>query len=189
MGQIEVGQLRRGSAIMVDGAPTIIEDLQFVKPGKGQGLYKCKLRNLNSGSLYDRTFRSSERFDEADVVHLDMQFTYADEENLNFMDQKSFEQYYMPIAEAGEAPHYLSEGLEVKVTLCSQRPILIALPNFVVLQIIDSAPGVKGDTATGATKQVTVQTGYRLQAPLFVERGDWLKIDTRTGDYVERVKK
>jgi elongation factor P len=189
MSEIDVGQLRRGSAIVIDGAPTIIEDLQFVKPGKGQGLYKCKLKNLNSGSRYDRTFRSSESFEEADVVHLDMQYTYADGENLNFMDLKSFEQYYMPIADAGDAVHYLKDGTDLKVTLCNQRPVDLLLPNFVVLAVTEAAAGIKGDTATGATKGVVVETGYKVQAPLFVEVGDLLKIDTRTGEYVERVKK
>ena len=188
MSQIEVGQLRRGTAILVDGNLTQIAELEFVKPGKGQGLYKCKLRNLTTGALYDRTFRSSERFEEADVTERDMQFLYKDDDSYYFMDKDSYEQVYMPSAQIGNRANFLKDGVEVKMLLNVDRPIEIELPNFVVLQVTMSPPGIKGDTSGGATKAATVETGLELQVPLFINEGELLKIDTRTGQYVERVK-
>ncbi len=188
MSQIEVGQLRRGTAIIVDGNLTQIAELEFVKPGKGQGLYKCKLRNLTTGALYDRTFRSSERFEEADVTERDMQFLYRDDDSFYFMDKDSYEQVYMPTSQVGDKANFLKDGVEVKMLLHSERPIECELPNFVVLRVTISPPGIKGDTSGGATKAATVETGLELQVPLFINEGELLKIDTRTGQYVERVK-
>jgi len=188
MSQIEVGQLRRGTAIILDGNPTLIAELQFVKPGKGQGLYKCKLRNLTTGALYDRTFRSSERFEEADVTERDMQYLYKDGGSFYFMDKDSYEQVHMPADQVGDRASFLKDGIEVKMMLHAGRPIEIELPNFVVLEVTVSPPGIKGDTSGGATKAATVETGLELQVPLFINEGELLKIDTRNGQYVERVK-
>jgi len=188
MSQIEVGQLRRGSAILLDGHPTLISGLEFVKPGKGQGLYKCKLRNLTTGALYDRTFRSSERFEEADVTQRDMQYLYKDADSFHFMDKDSYEQVHMPVPDVGDNANFLKEGVEVKMMLHAGRPIDIELPNFVVLEVTMSPPGIKGDTSGGATKAATVETGLELQVPLFINEGELLRIDTRTCQYVERVK-
>jgi elongation factor P len=188
MSQIEVGQLRRGSAIMIDGNPTVITGLEFVKPGKGQGLYKCKLRNLTTGALYDRTFRSSERFEEADVTQRDMQYLYKDGDSFYFMDKDSYEQVFMPADQVAEQANFLKDGIEVKMTLHASRPIEIELPNFVTLEVTMSPPGVKGDTSGGATKAATMETGLELQVPLFINEGELLKVDTRTSQYVERVK-
>ncbi len=188
MSQIEVGQLRRGTAVMLDGNPTLIVGLEFVKPGKGQGLYKCKLRNITSGALYDRTFRSSERFEEADITERDMQYLYKDDDSFYFMDKDNYEQVYMPANEVGVRANFLKDGVEVKMLLHGQRPIEFELPNFVVLEVTLSPPGIKGDTSSGATKAATLESGLELQVPLFINEGELLKIDTRTGQYVERVK-
>lgn len=188
MTQIEVGQLRRGSAIMIDGNPTLIVGLEFVKPGKGQGLYKCKLRNLTSGANYDKTFRSSERFEEADVTERDMQYLYKDGDSFYFMDKDSYEQVFMPADQLGEQANFLKDGVEVKMKLHASRPIVLELPNFVVLEVTMSPPGIKGDTSGGATKTATMETGLELLVPLFINEGELLRVDTRTGQYVERVK-
>ena len=188
MSQIDVGQLRRGSAIMIDGNPTLITGLDFVKPGKGQGLYKCKLRNLTTGALYDRTFRSSERFEEADVTERDMQYLYKDGDSFYFMDKNSYEQVFMPADQVAEQSNFLKDGIEVKMKLHAGRPIVLDLPNFVVLEVASSPPGIKGDTSGGATKAAIMDTGLELQVPLFINEGELLRVDTRTSQYVERVK-
>jgi elongation factor P len=185
---IEAGQLRKGLAIIIDGTPHILVEMDFVKPGKGQALYKCKLRNLLTESLFDRTYRSGERFETADVHETDIQFLYADADFLHFMHMETYEQMTLARDGAGNALDFVKEGTDVKALLYEGRVIGIELPNFVVLEVTEAEPGVKGDTASGATKPVTVETGYTINVPLFIQAGNYLRIDTRSGQYVERVK-
>lgn len=181
--------LRKGLKFIKDGEPHTIVEFQFVKPGKGQALYKCKLRNIITGSTYDMTYRSGESFEKADVVERRMQYLYPDEDMYWFLDSTSYEQVCISREVLGEDALYLTDNLEVDVLMWGEKPIGMSLPNFVELQITECEPGVKGDTATGATKIATLSTGATVSVPLFVEQEEWIRIDTRTYAYVERVKK
>lgn len=181
--------LRKGLKIAIDGNPYIITDFQFSKPGKGQALYRCKLKNMMTGYTIDRTYRSGEKFEPANLDEVKMQFLYKDGDGFHFMDTQKYEQVALTEEQVGEAKNFLKENMEVTVLFFDSTPIDITLPIFVELQVIKSDPGVRGDTATGATKPATLETGYVIQVPLFIEEGEVLKIDTRTGEYVERVKR
>ena len=189
MAQIDAGQLRRGLAIMVDNAPHILLGVEFVKPVKGQALYKCRLKNIRSGVQFDRTFRSGDRFDVADVTESQMQYLYSDGSGYNFMLTDTYETFPVDKDVVGEAKNFLKENMVVNGLLYDGSPVAIELPNFVELEVTYAEPWLKGDTAAGSTKPVTVETGYQVQVPLFVAQGDRLRIDTRSGEYVERVKK
>jgi len=188
MTTIDAGQLRKGLALMIDGTPHLIVEMEFMKPGKGQALYKCKLKNLFTGQQYDRTYRSGERFETADVIENDLQYLYSDGDFLHFMHTETYEQLQLSTDAAGDVLNFLKENEVVKAILLDGRPIGIELPNFVVLEVTHANPGVKGDTASGATKPVELETGLTVQVPLFINEGNHLRIDTRTGQYVERVK-
>jgi elongation factor P len=180
--------LRKGTKLIIDGEPHVIAQFDFTKPGKGQALYKCKLRNMITGSLFDRTYRSGETFEPAALEERDMQFLYKDDDGYVFMDQKNYEQVTLPEEAIGEQKYLLVDNMEVKILLFRDRGIGITLPNFVNLRVTESDPWVKGDTAAGNNKPATVETGYTLQVPSFVEQGTLIQIDTRTGEYVTRVK-
>lgn len=181
--------LRKGLKIVIDGEPYIITDFEFSKPGKGQALYRCKLKNMLTGYTMDRTYRSGDKFEPANLNEVKMQFLYKDNDGYHFMNMTTYEQVDMTEEQVGDARSFLKENMEVSILFFDETPISIDLPNFVELQVVEAPPGIKGDTATGATKPVTLETGYNLQVPLFIEEGDILKIDTRTGQYVERKKK
>ncbi len=185
---LTAGDLRKGLKIEIDGEPYIIVDFEFSKPGKGQALYRCRLKNMITGSQFDRTYRSGDKFQSADLEEQDMQFLYKQGDSYHFMNTTSYEQIELSAAQAGEATNFLIDNLVVSMLLFQGRPIGINLPNFVELKVVRSDPGIKGDTAAGATKPATMETGYIIQVPLFIEEGEILKIDTRTGTYVERVK-
>jgi len=180
--------LRKGLKIIIDGAPYIITDFQFSKPGKGQALYRCKLKNMITGYTMDRTYRSGDKFEPANLEEVNAQFLYNDAEGYHFMDTNTYDNLTLTEEQVGEAKNFLKDSLYVSVLFFDKTPISISLPTFVELEVKKADPGVKGDTATGATKPATLETGYTLQVPLFIEEGDILKIDTRTGEYVERVK-
>ena len=185
----DVSELRKGQKVVIDQDPWLVTEYQFVKPGKGQALYKCKMKNMVTGAVVDRTYRSSEKFEKADLEEIRAQYLYGDGENHYFMNVDNYEQVSLNNDQVGEAINYMYENLDVSMLMYNGRPLAITLPNFVVLQIEKSDPGIKGDTASNATKPAVVTTGYTLQVPLFVEQGEWIKIDTRNGAYVERVKK
>ncbi len=184
----ESSDLRKGLKIIIDGQPYIITEFQFSKPGKGQALYRCKLKNMITGYTMDRTYRSGDKFEPANLEERRMQYLYNDAEGYHFMDTHTYDQVTLSEDNVGNAKNFLQDNMEVDVLFFNETPISINLPNFVHLKVVKSDPGVKGDTATGATKPATLETGYTLQVPLFIEEGDILKIDTRTGEYVERVK-
>lgn len=187
--QLDIADLRKGSKVVMDGAPWTVTEYQFVKPGKGQALYKCKLRNMISGALVDKTWRSGEKFEKADLEESRMQYLYADNDGYHFMNNENYEQVALKAEQVGDAVNYLYENLELDMLFYNGQPIGLTLPNFVVLHIVESEPGVKGDTASNTTKPAKLTTGYIIQVPLFVDENEWIKVDTRTGDYVERVKK
>jgi len=180
--------LKKGLKLMVDGEPHVIVQFDFTKPGKGQALYKCKLRNMITGSLFDRTYRSGETFDPAQLEERDMQYLYRDETGYVFMDTKNYEQITLSEETLGDDKYFLIDNMEVKILIFNGRGIGITLPNFVNLRVTQSEPWVKGDTAAGNNKPAVVETGYNLQVPSFVEEGTLIQIDTRTGEYVTRVK-
>ena len=184
-----VSDLKKGLKFIKDNEPHTVVEFQFVKPGKGQGLYKCKIRNMITGSQFEITYRSGESFPEADVTERKMQFLYPEDDRFCFMDTETYEQIYIDAESLGDDRQFLSDNLDVDVMMWGDRPIGLTLPNFVELQIVECEPGVKGDTATGATKSAKLSTGALVNVPLFVEGEEWIKIDTRTGSYVERVKK
>lgn len=181
--------LRKGLKIVIDDEPYIITDFQFSKPGKGQALYKCKLKNMITGFTVDRTYRSGDKFEPADIDEVHMQYLYKDNEGFHFMNTSTYDQVILTDDRVGEAKNFLLENMEVDISFFRGISIDISLPTFVELKVIESPPGVRGDTATGATKPVILETNYEIQAPLFIKKGEVIKIDTRTGEYVERAKK
>ncbi|NCO51024.1 MAG: elongation factor P [Deltaproteobacteria bacterium] len=180
--------LKKGLKILLDGEPHVITQYDFTKPGKGQALYKCKLRNMVTGTLFDRTYRSGESFEPANLEERDMQYLYQDDTGYVFMDQKSYEQTSISAEVLGDDKYFLIDNMEVKVLLFGERGIGLTLPNFVNLRVTVSEPWAKGDTAAGNSKPATVETGYTLSVPPFVDEGTLIQIDTRTGEYVTRVK-
>ncbi len=188
MGVLTASDLRKGLKLEIDGDPYIIVDFEFSKPGKGQALYRCRLKNMITGAQFDRTYRSGDKFNSADLEEQEYQFLYKQDTSYHFMNTTNYEQIELSVEAVGDAVNFLTENLVVSMLLFQGRPIGINLPNFVNLQVVQSDPGIKGDTAAGATKPATLETGFVIQVPLFIEQGEVLKIDTRTGAYVERVK-
>lgn len=184
----ESGDLRKGLKIEIDGEPYVVVQFEFVKPGKGQALYKCKLKNMLTGSQFDRTYRSGEKFNKADLEELDMEYLYFDGENYCFMNTSTYEQEFLGPDQVGDAKGFLKENTVCSMLFFDRRPIGLTLPNFVDLKIVKADPWVKGDTASGDSKPATLETGVTIQVPPFVEEGETIRIDTRTGQYVERVK-
>ena len=171
----------------IDGQPWAVVDFQFVKPGKGQAFTRTKLKNLITGSVVDRTFKSGENLVPADVEEKQMQYLYNDSEFYHFMDTSDYSQVGIPTDNLGAATKWLVEEMEVTVLFYKERPVSTDVPNFVELEITYCEPGVKGNTAQGATKQATLSTGATINVPLFIEQGTVVRVDTRTGDYVGRV--
>ncbi len=174
---------------MMGADPCVIVENQFVKPGKGQAFSRVKLRNLKTGRTIERTFKSGESVEAADVIDINMEFLYSDGEFWHFMDQESFEQYAADINAVGDASKWI-KGQEVcVVTLWNGNPLTIAAPNFVELTIAETDPGERGDTSGGGGKPATLETGAVVRVPLFVPQDELIKVDTRTAEYVGRVKK
>lgn len=188
MASFSTNEFKSGLKVLVEGDPCSILENEFVKPGKGQAFNRVKLRNLKTGRVVERTFRSGESLEGADVLEVPMQYLYCDGEHWHFMNESSFEQYVAGEEAVGEAKNWLKEQDICTITLWNGNPLLVAPPNFVNLEITETEPGVRGDTASGATKPATVETGANIKVPLFVNEGELVKIDTRTGEYVSRVK-
>jgi len=180
--------LRKGLKIEIDGDPYIVVQFEFVKPGKGQALYKCKLKNMLTGAQFDRTFRSGDKFNEANLEEHEMEYLYSDGEQYCFMNTSTYTQEFLNKDQVGDAINFLKENTVCNVLLFRGNPIEISLPIFVDLRIEKADPWAKGDTASGSTKPAALETGYEIQVPPFIEEGEMVRIDTRTGEYVERVK-
>ena len=185
---LESGDLKKGVKIEIDGEPYILVQFEFVKPGKGQALYKCKLKNMVTGAQFDRTFRSGEKFKQPDLEEQEMEYLYAEGEQFCFMNMTTYVQEYLTEEQLGDAKDFLKENTVCNILLFDGRPIGISLPIFINLKVEETEPWAKGDTASGDSKPATLETGYVLQVPPFIDKGELLKIDTRTGAYVERVK-
>jgi elongation factor P len=188
MASYSTNEFKSGLKVMMDSYPCSIIENEFVKPGKGQAFSRVKLRNLMTGRVVERTFKSGDRIEAADVMELNLQYLYNDGAAWHFMDEASFEQYAADQDAVGDAANWLKEQDVCTITLWDGAPIAVTPPNFVTLSIAETDPGVRGDTASGATKPATVQTGAVIKVPLFVDQGDLVKIDTRTGEYVSRAK-
>jgi elongation factor P len=185
----ETSDLRKGLKILHEGKPYVVTDCQFVKPGKGRPFTRTKIKNLATGAVLEVTFFSGDRIDEPDLEEQSMQFSYLEGDNYVFMNTENYEQVYIPGEALGENRNWIIDNLVCSVLFFEGKPIDISLPNFVVLQITESEPGFKGDTSGNTTKKAKLSTGVQIDVPLFVDEGEWVRIDTRTGQYVERVKK
>jgi len=185
----ESSDLRKGLKIEIDGDPYVVVQFDFVKPGKGQALYKCRLKNMVTGAQFDKTYRSGEKINKADLEEIKMEYLYFDGEAYCFMNSSNYEQEFLTADQLGDAKDLLKDNTECDVLMFDGRPIGVTLPIFMELEVTKADPWIKGDTASGDSKPATLETGYQLQVPPFVEEGEILKIDTRTGEYVERVKK
>jgi elongation factor P len=188
MALFSTNEFKSGLKVMLEGDPCVILENEFVKPGKGQAFNRVKLRNLKTGRIVDRTFKSGETIEGADVVDMEMQYLYHDGELWHFMVPSSFEQYAADARAVGEAQKWLKEQDLCIVTLFNNVPISVQPPNFVELTITETDPGVRGDTSGGGGKPATLETGAVVRVPLFVQTGEVIKVDTRTGEYVARVK-
>ncbi|HNR12927.1 MAG TPA: elongation factor P [Thermodesulfobacteriota bacterium] len=178
---------KRGLRIEYDGTPYSIVEFQHVKPGKGGAFVRTKLRNLITGSMFEKTFRAGEKVDKPDLEEKKMQYLYVEGGQYYFMDTETYEQTFLTIDQLGDSKNYLQEGITINALFYQGRPIGVELPIFVILQISKTEPGVRGDTASGGSKPATMETGAVIQVPLFLNEGDKIKIDTRTGEYIERV--
>ncbi|MBF0589575.1 MAG: elongation factor P [Magnetococcales bacterium] len=181
-------QLKQGTRVEINDQPWIIVSAQFVKPGKGQAFTKIKIKNLVNGRVIDRTFKSGDMVPKADVLDRNMQYLYNDGELWHFMDPDSFEQVAINAAQVEEVKLWLKDQESYDVTLWKGQAISVSPPAFVVFEITDCDPGVRGDTVSGATKPATLESGAVVKVPLFVNQGEKIKVDTRTGSYVERAK-
>jgi len=173
---------------MLEGDPCAIIENEFVKPGKGQAFNRVKLRNLKTDKVWERTFKSGESLEAADVIDTELQYLYNDSEFWHFMDTNTFEQLAADSVAVGESSKWLKEEAMCTVTLWNESPIKVTTPNFVELEIVESDPGMKGDTAAGGSKPATLSTGAVVRVPLFVQQGEIIRIDTRSGEYVSRAK-
>jgi elongation factor P len=188
MATYSTNEFKGGLKIMLDGDPCSIIENEFVKPGKGQAFNRVKIRNLKTGRVIERTFKSGESVEAADVIETEMQYLYNDGEFWYFMDPESFEQVSADAAAVGDTSKWLKDQDMCTVTLWNGAPIIVEAPNFVILTITDTDPGLKGDTSGGGGKPATLETGAVVRVPLFVQIGEAIKVDTRSGEYVSRAK-
>jgi len=188
MASYSTNEFRGGLKVMLDGDPCSIVENEFVKPGKGQAFSRVRLKNLKTGRTWDRTFKSGESLEAADVMDTDMQYLYSDGEYWHFMHPETFDQKQADQAAVADAIQWLKEQDICVVTLYNDQPLSVTPPNHVELEIAETDPGVRGDTATGGTKPAKLVTGAVVKVPLFLEEGEVVKVDTRTGEYIGRVR-
>jgi elongation factor P len=188
MANYSTNEFKSGLKVLLDGEPCAILENEYVKPGKGQAFNRVKLRNLNTGRQWERTFRSGESLEGADVMDIDMEYLYTDGDFYYFMEPSTFEQHQADAKAVGDTVKWLKEQDVCVVTLFNGVPLSVTPPNFVELEIVETDPGVRGDTATGGTKPARCTTGAVIRVPLFIDNGEVIKVDTRSGEYVSRVK-
>ena len=188
MASYNTNEFRSGLKLLIDGDPCAIVENEFVKPGKGQAFSRVKIRNLKTGRVVDRTYKSGESVEAADVVDYEMQYLYSDGDEWYFMDPQSYEQYVAGEAAVAEAKQWLKEEDICNITLWNGTPLLVEAPNFVELKIVETDPGLKGDTAQGGIKPALLETGASVRVPLFIEEGEVIRVNTKLGEYVSRVK-
>lgn len=181
-------EFRSGLKVLIDGDPCAIVENEFVKPGKGQAFNRVRIRNLRTGRVVDRTYKSGESLEAADVIDRSMQYLYSDGDQWHFMDPESFEQFAAGETVVADATDWLKEEDMCNITLWNNVPLVVEPPNFVELQIVETDPGMRGDTAQGGIKPARLETGATVRVPLFVEQGEKIRVNTRTREYVSRVK-
>lgn len=183
-----LNEIRSGMKLIIDNDPCVVVDNEFVKPGKGQAFNRLRYRNLKSGRVIERTYKSGDSIEAADVVEIDAQFLYGAGNEWHFMATDTYEQYAVHEAEVADAKLWLKEQCDCKLTLWNGNPILVAPPTFAILKIVETDPGLKGDTSGGGSKAAKLETGAVVRVPLFLQEGESIKVDTRTGTYVSRAK-
>lgn len=188
MATYSTNEFRNGLKVMLEGDPCSILDNEFVRPGKGQAFNRVRLRNLKTGRVWERSFRSGESLEGADVVDQTMEYLYNDGEFWHFMDPATFEQVQADKSAVGDCINWLKEQEKFEITLYNGAPLSVSAPNFIELPIVETDPGLKGDTAQGGSKPATLSTGAVVRVPLFLEIGEEIRVDTRTGEYVSRAK-
>lgn len=185
-GVIDTSEFRKGMKIEIDGEPFEIIEFQHVKPGKGSAFTRTTIRSLISGRNLEPTFKSGEKVDRPDIEEREMQYLYREGDDYHFMDQKNFEQTYLQEKALGDAKNYLKENINASILFFNGKAIGVTLPNSVELKVVKCDPGVRGDTVSGASKPAVLESGYTINVPLFINEGDVLKIDTRSGEYLTR---
>jgi elongation factor P len=185
----EAADLRKGLKVEIDGEPYLITDFDFCKPGKGQALYRCKLKSMISGGTMDRTFRSVDKIEKPNLEEKDLVYSYDEGDTYIFNDPETYDEVRIPASVLGNQKYFLDDNMECSVLFFRERPIEITLPFFVEKRIAETEPGARGDTATNVTKPAKIDNGYEIQVPLFVNEGDIVRIDTRNGQYADRVSK
>ncbi len=188
MASISTNEFRSGVKILLDGDPYSIVENEMVKPGKGQAFNRVKIRNLKTGRVIERKFKSGESVEAADVVEMDMQYLYQDGEFWHFMVPESFEQYTAGKSAVGDNAMWLKDGTVCIVTLFNNEPLVVTPPPHIELKVVETDPGLRGDTATGGQKPAKLETGAVVRVPLFINEGEVIRVDTRTGDYISRAK-
>jgi elongation factor P len=188
VGSYSTSDFRKGLKVQLDGDPYIMIECNFVKPGKGQALYKCKMRNLLRGTVLDRTYKSGDSLEAAEIEEISAQYLYKQQDHFVFMHNETYEQYELTAEQVDDNWKYLKEGIQCSIVLYNNVPISMTPPNHVVFRVEYCEPGARGNTATNVSKPCKVDTGAEFPCPAFVNMGDLIKIDTRTGEYVERVK-
>ena len=186
---MQTTDIRKGLKIQIDGVPFHVVEHQFVKPGKGLSFTRCRIRNLTNGNVVERTWKSGESVELADVETRKMTYSWAESDTYVFMETNTGDQTHVEKNKLGDESRFLTEGLDCEVTLYNGNAIAVDLPPNVVVQVVSSEPGVKGDTASGATKPATLSSGAVVNVPLFIKEGEWIKVDTTTGQYQERVNR
>lgn len=177
---------RKGLKVQIDGTPYQMIEMNFRKPGKGTALYECKLKNLLRNTVVDRTYRAGQTLEAADVTEFTAQYLYRQGENFVFMNNSDYEQYELTPDQVGDCSRFIKEGMDCQLMTFNNLPIAVAAPNHVVLQVEYTEPTAKGNTATNVQKPVRLETGAEIGAPAFINTGDWIRVDTRTGEYIER---
>ena len=188
MGSYTTNEFRSGLRILIEGDPCVIVENEVVKPGKGQAFNRVRIKNLKTRKTVEKTFKSGENVESADVIETEMQYLYHDGELWHFMQPDTFEQYAADSQSVEDAKNWLKEQDLCQITLWNNIPLVVIPPNFVELEIVETDPGLRGDTASGGGKPASLSTGAVVRVPLFVEEGEIIRIDTRTGEYVSRVK-
>ncbi len=183
---LSINEIKSGVTIFVDGEVYVVIETQHVKPGKGAAFVRAKLRNLKNSNIQEKTFRGDEKIEEAFVEEKRLQYLYATGKMYNFMDQENFEEIAIPEDNIGDKKNFLKDNLEVSGYFYKNETLNINLPNFIEFKILHTEPGIKGDTAKSGTKPAQIETGATVQVPLFIDVGDTIKVDTRTGEYIER---
>jgi elongation factor P len=185
---MDTSDIRKGLKILQDGQPYVVTDFQFVKPGKGQAFTRTKMKNMLTGGTIERNIRSGEKLEPADVEDRSLQFIYPEGDAYVFMHPQSGDQVTVQAEAVGDAAEFLMDGIEVSITIYNGNPVSVTLPPHITAQIVETEPGAKGDTATNVTKPAKISTGAVVNVPLFISEGEWIRVDTRTRDYLERVK-